>query len=294
MDGSLGGQPGGRISELQHDSPLGRWRLARCRPRAELAGQVAMLWYGEGSVSYQRDRILPGGGSFLLINLGPTQYRIEPGPPERRVPFQDIWYSGQHQTPIDTEAPHGNALLGVAFHAGGGYGWLEAPASACADRTLPLAELLGDCVLALREQLLNTASLERRFDRVEDWLAGRLSPRRVLHAAVRGALAQLGARQGQVRIEQLCAETGYSRKHLNSLFLQQVGQSPKTLARLQRFRAALQLLGGVAQVPWAELAEHCGYYDQSHLIRDFRAFSGYAPGEFLRQGQPDAGSVVVR
>ncbi len=85
----------------------------RTDPR--LSEIVASMWFGEGKVAYQRDRILPSGQSQLLINLGPPQYRIEPGPPEVRVPFVDVWYSGLHQGPIDTEAPHGNALLGVAF-----------------------------------------------------------------------------------------------------------------------------------------------------------------------------------
>ena len=82
------------------------------------------MWFGEGKTAYQRDRILPSGQSQLLINLGPPQYRIEPGPPEVRVPFVDVWYSGLHQGPIDTEAPHGNALLGVAFSARGTFPWL--------------------------------------------------------------------------------------------------------------------------------------------------------------------------
>lgn len=290
MDGSSGQ----RIYQQQHDSVLGRWRIAVCRPCADLAPHVAMLWWGEGNLAYQRDRILPGAGSFLLINFGPTQYRIEPGPPERRVAFNDIWYLGQHQTPIDTEAPYGNAVLGVAFHPGASHAWLTEAAHAHADRVLPLADMLGDGVLRLREQLLNCAGLEARFAIVERWLLQRLLPQRQLHAAVGWALGRLAGSGGRVGVETLCAETGYSRKHLNELFQRQVGHSPKTLLRIQRFRAALQLLAARERVPWVELAELCGYYDQSHLIRDFRAFSGYAPGEFLKRGQPDPGSVVVR
>ena len=74
----------------------------------------------------------------------------------------------------------------------------------------------------------------------------------------------------------------------------QTGLSPKAHARVQRFRAALALLGRSERVPWAELAVGCGYYDQSHLLRDFRAFSGCSPGEFVRHARPDADSIVVR
>lgn len=282
-----------RVQVHRHDSPLGRWTVALCQPAPDLAGIVAAMWFGEGSVSYARDRILPSGQSQLLINLGPPQYRIEPGPPERRIPFRDIWYSGLHQGPIDTEAPHGNALLGVAFSAHGSYPWLGRDLSGLADRIIALADALGDGVLALRERLLDEADIARRFEIVERWLRARLDPRGVVHPAVRWAVDRIAESGGQVGVDELARQTGYTRKHLAMLFQRQVGFGPKALARVHRFNSALKLLAGADEVPWAELAAHCGYYDQSHLSHDFRAFSGYPPGEFLRRGRPDAGSVVV-
>lgn len=92
--------------------------------------------------------ILPSGQSQLLINLGPLQYLIERGPPERRVPFNDIWYSALQQSPIDSEAPNGNALLGIAFHAHGGYQWLGGALADGSEQILPLADLLGARVWA--------------------------------------------------------------------------------------------------------------------------------------------------
>ena len=285
-----------RLQVFQHDTPLGRWSVAVWQPAAALAGIVATMWYGEGAVSYQRDRILPSGQSQLLINLGPLQYRIEPGPPEARVAFRDVWYSALHQGPIDTEAPHGSALLGVAFGAAGSFPWLGLPQCEFADRVRPLAEALGDGVLSLREALLNTVDLAARFQCVERWLLARIAAQRQrgIHPAVRWAVTQIAAHQGAIAVEDLARETGYTRKHLNQLFLTQVGLSPKALARVQRFHSALGLLAKSDQVPWVELAARCGYYDQSHLVRDFRAFSGFAPAQFVRQGRPDAGSVVVR
>ncbi|WP_423928557.1 DUF6597 domain-containing transcriptional factor, partial [Dokdonella sp.] len=122
-----GGSPS-RIQSLIEDSALGRWRMDVCRPRAALSSLVSQLWFGEGQIRYRRDRILPGGGSFLLINLGPTQYRIEAGPPEQRIAFDDIWFCGLHQTPIETEVPNGSILLGVAFHGLGVRPWLHVDA----------------------------------------------------------------------------------------------------------------------------------------------------------------------
>lgn len=282
-----------RVSVHRHQSALGCWTVAVCQPDPRLAGIVASMWFGEGSVSYARDRILPSGQSQLLINLGPPQYRIESGPPERRIPFRDIWYSGLHQGPIDTEAPHGNALLGVAFTACGGYPWLGHDLSGLADRIIALADALGDGVLALRQRLLDTPDIAQRFELVERWLIARLNPRAVVHPAVRWAVDRIAASGGLVSVDALARQTGYTRKHLALLFQRQVGFGPKALARVHRFKSALALLGAADEVPWAALAARCGYYDQSHLVRDFRAFSGYAPSEFLRRGRPDGGSVVV-
>lgn len=290
----MDGDAQSRITRHRHETALGSWTVATCQPHPRLAGLVAAIWYGEGRVHYQRDRILPGGQTYLLINLGPLQYLVEPGPPETRVPFRDLWYSGAQQRPLDTEAPHGNALVGVAFHAAGAWGVLGVEQQPLADRVLPLADLLGDGVLGLRQQLLEAPDPGSKLLRVERWLLSRLAPRGGVHPAVQWALQRIAASAGQVSVATLARGSGYTRKHLAGLFARQTGLSPKAHARVQRFRAALALLGRSERVPWAELAADCGYYDQSHLLRDFRAFSGCSPAEFVRHARPDADSIVVR
>jgi AraC-like DNA-binding protein len=284
-----------KIQTFTHSSPIGHWSVSawRCDPR--LAGLVSGMWFGVGKTAYQRDRILPSGQSQLLINLGPTQYRIEPGPPEVRVPFADVWYSGLHQGPIDTEAPHGNALLGVAFTARGAFPWLGARTEALANRIIPLADALGDGALRLRERLLNTPALETRFECVERWLLRRLEPMCMVHPAVRWAADRIAATAGRMPIQDLATQTGFTRKHLGKLFRLQIGLTPKELACVQRFRAAMALLqGSGAGVPWVELADACGFYDQSHLSNEFRRFSGLSPVELASRDRPDSGSIVLR
>jgi AraC-like DNA-binding protein len=285
----------GRLQTFTHQSPIGHWSVSVWQPDPRLAETVASMWFGEGKVAYRRDRILPSGQSQLLINLGQPQYRIEPGPPEVRVPFVDVWYSGLHQGPIDTEAPHGNALLGVAFSARGTFPWLGERMDGLSDRIIALADALGDGALALRERLLNTVSLESRFKVVERWLIARLKPRNLVHPAVRWAVDRIAATGGRLSIEELAVQTGFTRKHLGNLFQQQVGLSPKSLARVHRFRGALDILNRAnGEVPWVALAEQCGFYDQSHLINEFRRFTGFSPVELARRDRPDTGSVVLR
>jgi AraC-like DNA-binding protein len=260
-----------------------------------LTGIVASMWFGEGRTAYRRDRILPSGQSQLLINLGPPQYRVEPGPPEKRVPFVDVWYSGLHRGPIDTEAPHGNALLGVAFSARGAFPWLGERMDGLSDRIVALADAVGDGALRLRERLLNTPSIAARFGVVERWLLARFKPRTMTHPAVAWAVDRIAATGGKLSIEDLATQTGFTRKHLGNLFQQQVGFSPKALARVHRFRGALDILNRAnGRVPWAALAGQCGFYDQSHLINEFRRFTGFSPVELASRDRPDAQSVVLR
>jgi AraC-like DNA-binding protein len=283
------------MQTFTHSSPIGHWSVSVWQPDPRLTDIVASMWFGEGKTAYQRDRILPSGQSQLLINLGPPQYRIDPGPPESRVPFVDVWYSGLHQGPIDTEAPHGNALLGVAFTARGSFPWLGERMSGLSDRIIALADALGDGALTLRERLLNTGPLEARFKVVERWLIARLKPRTIVHPAVRWAVDRIAATGGKLSIEELAVQTGFTRKHLGNLFQQQVGLTPKALARVHRFRGALDMLNRAnGEVPWTALADQCGFYDQSHLINEFRRFTGFSPTELVRKDRPDTGSVVLR
>jgi AraC-like DNA-binding protein len=99
---------------------------------------------------------------------------------------------------------------------------------------------------------------------------------------------------GRVSVTELATQTGYTRKHLATLFERQVGMTPKALCRVHRFRGTLTVLDGATQSPWAALAEQRGYYDQSHLINEFRSFAGFSPAELLKQSRPHPQSVVVR
>jgi AraC-like DNA-binding protein len=88
------------------------------------------------------------------------------------------------------------------------------------------------------------------------------------------------------RIGRMADEIGISHKHLLREFDRCVGLAPKTFARLCAFQRVIQSVAHRSQVEWAETALQCGYYDQAHLIREFRAFSGLTPGTYLKKRGP--------
>jgi len=99
------------------------------------------------------------------------------------------------------------------------------------------------------------------------------------------AVAQLEASGGGLRVESLAAALGVSRQYLANQFRDHVGLSPKLFARICRFRAArtaaLAAEPGRHGHDWATLALDSGYFDQSHLIRDFQDFTGASPDVHL-------------
>ena len=84
---------------------------------------------------------------------------------------------------------------------------------------------------------------------------------------------------GAVEMRALARELGYSRKHVITLFRDHVGLPPKLLARIVRFDGLLRQLRTGAATSWADLALDCGYYDQAHLVREVRRFTGLTPTE---------------
>ncbi len=268
----------------RHESELGRWVEVQCLPHPALAGHVELIFHSEGAVTYRRDRLLPRGQTHLLINLGPPQYLVNGA---GRRTFSDLWFSGQHETFLETEAPHGTVLMAVVFRAFGAYAALGMDQDALAGEVLGLADLLGDRVRSLHARLLETADVFTRLAVVEGWLLERIARGRALHPVTPWAAERIASAGGQLAIRDLAARSGYSEKHLISLFRREVGLTPKSLARIHRFHTFLGQLRRQRTPSWSRLAVDCGFYDQSHLIREVRRFTGCTPRQLAAAPTPD-------
>jgi AraC-like DNA-binding protein len=139
---------------------------------------------------------------------------------------------------------------------------LGLPAAELAERTVDLAGVLG-----------------RAADRLVDDLAA-------VPPEVREAWRLVHGSAGRCRVEDLAAHVGWSRRHLSERFRLATGLTPKQAARIARFEATRRLLLDPRRPPLAEVAVRCGYADQPHLAREWRALAGCSVGTWLREELP--------
>jgi methylphosphotriester-DNA--protein-cysteine methyltransferase len=98
-------------------------------------------------------------------------------------------------------------------------------------------------------------------------------------ARVDWALARIESSGGNVDVRSLARDLGHSPKHLVALFRDQAGAPPKLLAQLVRFERVMREAHGGLVSRWADLAIAHGYFDQAHLAREVRRFTGLSPTE---------------
>jgi transcriptional regulator GlxA family with amidase domain len=79
-----------------------------------------------------------------------------------------------------------------------------------------------------------------------------------------------------------------SQRRFIQRFAAEVGMTPKLYCRVRRFQRVRALVRNVPAPDWARVAVEWGYFDQSHLIHDFQAFSGLSPVEYCRRRSEQA------
>lgn len=261
----------------RHDSTLGRWLLARWSPPA-LASTVPAMWYFEGELTYPRERHFPNGLLALIVHLGPVYRQVEG---DRREPFSRTCVSGLLLRPEVIEAPPGpSAVLGIELRPAGALRVLGRPLHELTDRTVDLEDVVATAAAELTERCVAVTTPEGRLRAAASWVEARLRRGPAPASAITWATGELERRAGAIPIATLRAHTGWSKTRFNTTFREQIGVPPKTLARILRFRRALELVDR-ARAPLSEIALAAGYYDQPHFNAEFRKLSGFAPREYL-------------
>jgi transcriptional regulator GlxA family with amidase domain len=139
------------------------------------------------------------------------------------------------------------------------------------DVAIPLADILGSAALQLERRLEDQQTPEQCAAQLMEWLTippNQPSPtQRAIHA--------IAATHGLVDLDEIASQARLSARQFRRRCLEESGVTPKHLCRILRFRRAYN--EAFANPDWADIAVLAGYFDQAHLIRDFREFTGRTP-----------------
>ena len=253
-------------------------------PIPPLDACVERLWLLSDAPPHAKERIAPSGTIDLLINLHENEVRIyDPTKPERYNRFSGAVVSGTHSGPFVIDTREIVSVIGVHFRPGGAFPFLGTPASELADAHVDLEALWGISAIELRERLCVAKTPAERLNLFEKALVAHLLRPLERHYAVRFALDTFGRAASGLAIRDVARDAGLSQRRFIQLFAREVGMPPKLFCRVGRFRHALETVRRTAAPEWGRVAADCGYYDQSHLIHDFRLFSNLSPTEYVRQ-----------
>jgi AraC-like DNA-binding protein len=182
----------------------------------------------------------------------------------------------------DGELPE---MIGAYFHPARVASFAHVPAEELTDRIVALEDLWGASGRELPARL-DEMGESARIDGLESVLLRRIragsEPAGTVNVA--GLAAWVLQGRGRMSVERLAEAAGVSRQHLTRVFRERVGVSPKLYSRLARFQSALVYAVVGRKVDWARASAELGYADQSHMIADFREFSGLTP-ERLSSGR---------
>lgn len=251
-------------------------------PSSPLDTYIDYFYYIDGAMPYSREKILPTGWLDLEVNLGGAIQIYDATGAQPVATCTESWWVGVWNTYGTVEWPPHTQLIGIHFKPTGAYPFLNFPLSELQNQIVSAETLWDSFAAELYERLAAAPSIQARLLLFEELLHTRLSD--VPHGlnAVRHGVAEIARHTGTLSIKALGDQMGISHNHLLTQFKRIVGISPKALARLYRLRHILHAIDPTEAVDWTQIAHQSNYYDQAHFNKDFRAFTGQSPTDYLR------------
>lgn len=226
-------------------------------------------------------RVPPDGSGHLLVRVcdgGPTESSRRPLPPDRIL----LDVVGPRTIYTDLELSADTLMIAVRLQPAAINSLFGQPSAEWVDQRLPLADALRADVDRLRTQLADAPTLADRLSVLQDallrWYASSPSLPPAMLAAIQHVETPPSSASPTVR--EVADRVGVSTRHLRTLFRKHVGLSPKMFARVKRLHRAVHAFRKHPSAPWSRLALETGFYDQSHLVADFRSLLGTTPSAF--------------
>jgi AraC-like DNA-binding protein len=227
------------------------------RPLADLAPDIACIWYDKRPGESRSQLVLPDGCVDIVWVRG-------------REPL----VAGPATLPVEAEVPSGATILGARLAPGRAPLYLGMPADALLNANVPLREVWPSDASRLIDELEASSSVDEGLGVLESALLRRMH--RQPDGLVEAAVAEL-VRRPESAVSALSDGLGLSQRHLLRRFTAAVGYGPRVFGRVMRLRRFLTLVSRHAERDLTRLAVDAGFADHAHLVHECEELTGMTP-----------------
>ena len=259
-------------------------RYSEFHPRPPLNQFVECLWTLERDTVIeepQAEKILPDGCVELILNFA-SPFAQHAGNTKTVQPRNLV--VGQMTGPILIGPTGPVQLIGIRFHPGGTVPFFRVPVDQLTDQVVELAAFARNLEMQLLAASSDLPNLHDKVCGLQKALTNLLQENQPDLRLLRIA-AKLVRHSGMISVDELAYESGMSNRQLERRFLAEIGLGPKLLSRILRFQQVFRAVDA-NETCWPTVALDCGYYDQAHLIRDFRQFAHQTPSILFANQSP--------
>ncbi|MBP2642513.1 MAG: transcriptional regulator with only domain, AraC family [Firmicutes bacterium] len=254
-----------------------RMLYSEYQPCKELNQAINCYWVSptiynikESLCSTKKEIIIPDGclDIIFMINKQTNEYRS--------------FIVGMMSEPIITIPDFSNSqIYAIRFNPAGAYYFIRNRLSDFTDLMVEFECVSKNLEKELAGILLSEKSLDEKIKCLDSFFLKRFDEWRE-NAVIMNSLASIFNAKGNMEIKKLALELYVSERHLNRMFKQWIGLSPKEFTRIIRFQNTLRNVLVSDVVEWTSLAIESGYHDQAHFINEFKTFSGITPTQILK------------
>lgn len=268
-------------------------RYKEFRPDGILKNYIQCYFVCESdNAGYTEDKVFASGSIEIMFNLGSAGPQQIMNGDLVTQPAVQLWGQTIHPFTFSTSGRH--AMFGIRFFPHTAALFFNERIEEFNDRVIDLEQIGGKETVVLHSKLMEAPSLERRIELVEEFLLFRLSFSEKKIAKIKlvnSIINELAKDDFFENIGTVASRYGMSSRYLQKLFLDYSGLCPNLFSKIARFQKSLYLVIERA-APLTTIAHECGYFDQSHFIKDFKFFTGSAPSRFSPESSTDLSATL--
>ena len=248
-------------------------------PTAPLSNFVDCILYLEGN---NKGVGFPKSAMSLVFNLNDSFKLFADSRFTHFTDYKKYWVAGFQTQPSYVENYGESKMVVIQFRTLGAYVFLHQPLRNFTNSYIHLDCLFKNEADETWERLQAANSVSEKFSITELFLQRKLLPGKMPHGKLIASISLLLRSKEPISIKELCHHHNISRKHLNFLFQEYLGISPKMLSSLNRFQSILHSISRSRPEKLSNVAYELDFFDQAHFNNSFKQFTGLKPNEYIR------------